>query len=99
MRFCFPFSSMTVEPSLSPLLWETVEELEQRFQGVSWENQIVRGIWRYEGVVFRDNNTRVILDVEDSAENRMFIVAFKEKLKSRFQQLDIWITSHLIDVV
>jgi hypothetical protein len=81
------------------LLWQTVEELEARFHAVSWENQIVRGIWHQEGVVFRDNNTRLILYVEDLPEHRAFFVAFKEKLKARFPQLDIWITSHAIDVV
>ncbi len=81
------------------LLWETVEELEARFHAVSWESRAVHGIWQYEGVIFRDINTRLVLDVEDSSENRAFFVALKEKLKGRFQQLDIWITSYLIDVV
>ena len=81
------------------LLWETVEELEARFHAVSWESQVVRGVWQHEGVVFRDNNTRIILDVEDTPENHEFFVLLKEKLKQRFQQLDIWITSHLIDVI
>jgi hypothetical protein len=81
------------------LLWETVEKLEAQFQAVSWESQIVRGLWQHEGTLFRDNNTRLVLDVEDSAENRAFFVALKEELKGRFEQLDIWITSHLIDVV
>jgi hypothetical protein len=67
------------------LLWETVEELENRFRGVSWETQIVRGIWRHENTVFRDNNTRLVLDVEDCAENRQFFVELKRKLKERFQ--------------
>ncbi len=81
------------------LLLRTVEELEGRFRSVSWETQVVRGIWQHEGVVFRDNNTRLVLDVEDSPENRAFFVALKEILKERFQQVDIWITSHAIDVV
>ena len=81
------------------LLMETVEELEARFHAVSWESQVVRGIWEHEGTVFRDNNTRLVLDVEDTQENRAFFAALKERLKDRFQQLDIWITSHVIDVL
>src|SRR5439155_1552392 len=81
------------------LLWETVEQLEKHFHALSWETQVVRGIWHYEGTAFRDNHTKLVLDVEDSPENRAFFVAFKEKLKERFQQLDIWITSHVIDVI
>ena len=91
------FNDGTIVPE--SLLWETVEELEKRFRGVSWETQIVRGIWRHEGTVFRDNNTRLVLDVEDSPENREFFVQLKRKLKERFRQLDIWITSHAIDVI
>jgi hypothetical protein len=50
------------------LLWQTVEELESRFGAVSWDSQVVRGIWEHEGVLYRDNNTRLVLDVEDSQE-------------------------------
>jgi hypothetical protein len=81
------------------LLWETVEELEARFHAVPWESQVVHGVWKHEGVAFRDNNTRIILDVEDTPENHEFFVLLKGRLKRRFQQLDIWITSHLIDVI
>lgn len=75
------------------LLWETVEELERRFLSISWESQVVRGLWQHGGVVFRDNNTRLVMDVEDTPENRAFFVALKETLKERFQQVNIWITS------
>jgi hypothetical protein len=81
------------------LLWETVERLETRFGAVSWESQVVRGLWKHEGVVFRDNNTRLVMDVPDTLENRAFFVPLKEILKERFQQIDIWITSHVIDVL
>jgi hypothetical protein len=86
-------------PVPGPLLWQTVEELEAHFHGVSWESQIIRGLWQEGGVIYRDNNTRLVLDVEDSSENRAYFVELKARLKARFQQLDIWITSHQIDVV
>ena len=81
------------------LLWQTVEELESRFGAVSWDSQTVRGIWEHEGTVYRDNNTRLVLDVGDSPENRAFFVAFKTALKTRFKQVDIWITSYLVEVI
>jgi hypothetical protein len=81
------------------LLWGTVEELETHFGALSWETQIVRGIWRHEGAVFRDQHTRLVLDVDDSPATQAFFAALKERLKTRFHQLDIWITSHVIDVV
>ena len=86
-------------PVPEPLLLETIEELERRFGAVSWETQVIRGVWQNEGVVFRDNNTRLHLDVGDTPENREFFVGLKERLKARFQQLDIWITCHVVDVI
>jgi hypothetical protein len=73
--------------------------LESRFGAVSWDSQVVRGIWEHEGVVYRDNNTRLVLDVDDSSENRAFFTSLKETLKKRFGQIDIWITSHTVDVI
>ena len=42
---------------------------------------------------------RIAVDVADLSENREFFRQFKERLKVRFQQIDIWMTTHLIDVV
>ncbi len=42
---------------------------------------------------------RVFVDVEDIPENHAFFLQLKEELKIRFQQLDVWITSHPIDVL
>lgn len=87
------------KPVPEALLWQTIEEVEAKFGAVSWETQIIRGVWQHEGILFRDNNTRLSLDVDDTADNRAFFVSLKEKLKRRFEQLDIWITSHPIDIV
>ena len=87
------------QPVPESLLWQTVEEIEARFPAVSWESQVIRGLWQHEGVVFRDNNTRLFLDVPDLIENRDFFVDLKEKLKARFQQLEIWITSYPVDLI
>jgi hypothetical protein len=42
---------------------------------------------------------RVIIDVEDLAEHREFFGDFKERLKIRFRQIEIYMTTHLIDVI
>ena len=86
-------------PVPEALLWETIEELERRFGAVSWETQVIRGVWQHEGVVFRDHNTRLCLDVANTPESRGYFVGLKERLKNRFSQLDIWITSHIVDVI
>jgi hypothetical protein len=58
-----------------------------------WETQRLRGAWESEGHVYEDNLTRFFVDVPDLAEHRAFFSEFKEKLKRRFDQLEIWIAS------
>jgi hypothetical protein len=63
------------------------------------KTQIVRGFWEHEGTVYKDNFTRFFVDVPDLPEHRRFFTEFKERLKDRFDQLDVWITSHPMDVI
>jgi len=37
---------------------------------------------------------RNFVDVPDTTETRPFFQEFKERLKTRFRQIDIWMTSH-----
>jgi hypothetical protein len=87
------------QPVPDELVADTLLELRQRFGAVSSETQIIRGIWEYQGESYRDDLVRVFVDVPDTPENHQFFVEFKETLKSRFRQLDIWMTTHPIDVV
>jgi hypothetical protein len=59
----------------------------------------VRGSWQYQDAVYLDNLTRFFVDVPDLPEHRAFFREFKQKLKGRFDQLEIWITSHPLDVI
>ena len=81
------------------LLGETAIELRQQFGAVSSETQIIRGLWQHEGQSYRDDLVRVFVDVPDTPENRHFFVEYKERLKARFRQLDIWMTTYLIEVL
>ena len=78
---------------------ETILELRQRFGAVSCETQLIRGEWENQREVYRDEVVRLFVDVEDEPQNRDFFLGLKQRLKSRFQQLDIWLTSHPIDVL
>jgi hypothetical protein len=42
---------------------------------------------------------RVFVNVADEAEHRRFFLEFKERLKARFQQIDVWITTYVIEVL
>lgn len=78
---------------------DTLLELEQRFGAVSCETQTIRGQWRHEGQSYRDDLIRVFVDVEDDPESRQYFVEYKERLKARFQQVDIWMTTYLLEVL
>jgi hypothetical protein len=86
-------------PVPEALLVETFEELRAQFGAASWETQTLRGVWEQHGVIYEDNFTRFFVDVPDAAQHREFFTEFKQKLKQRFKQLDIWITSHPVDVI
>lgn len=81
------------------LIGDALVELRQRFSAVSWETQIIHGIWQHQGAEFRDELVRVFVDVADLPENRQFFSDLKEQLKSRFQQHDIWMTTYPVEVI
>jgi hypothetical protein len=87
------------QPVPDDLFATTLLELRAHFGAVSSETQVIRGLWQHEGQVFRDDLVRVFVDVADVPENRQFFLQFKETLKARFQQLDIWMTSYPIEVL
>ena len=86
-------------PVPSRLVTQTLLELRERLGAVSCETQAIRGQWQHQQEAYRDELVRVFADVEDTAENRRFFLELKERLKARFQQIEIWLTSHPIDVL
>ena len=87
------------QPVSRELIAATLLELEERFGAVSCETNIIHGIWRHQGRRFRDDLVRVFVDMENKPEHLEFLRTYKEQLKRRFQQLDIWLTIHPLDVI
>ena len=85
------------QPVPDELIADALLELEGRFGAVSCETQTIRGLWRHEDELFRDDLIRAFVDAPDVPESRQFFLEFKERLKERFDQLEIWITSHALD--
>jgi hypothetical protein len=81
------------------LMADTLLELRHRFGAVSTETQTIRGIWEHQEQVYRDDLVRVFVDAPDVLESREWFGQFKERVKSRFQQLDIWLTTYPIEVL
>jgi hypothetical protein len=86
-------------PIPDDLFAEVLLELRQRFGAVSSETQIIRGMWEQKGQLYRDDTIRIFADVPDISASREFFAQFKERLKSRFEQLEIWITTYPIEVL
>lgn len=81
------------------LLADAAAAIQGRFGGVSWESQVIEGMWRESGREYRDRLTRVFVDAEDTVENRRFFLALKTRLKAQFNQLDLWLTLHPIEIL
>src|SRR5688572_2161625 len=94
-----PTSFNDGRPVPEELLADTLLELRQKFGAVSSETQVIRGFWEQQGQAYRDELVRVFVDVPDISENRQFFQDFKQCLKTRFLQLEIWMTTYPIDVV
>ena len=86
-------------PVPDALLNQTREEIVSRFDGVSILPGTVTGIWVHEGMRYEDTLVRLTVDVEDTAANRQFFVEWKPVLLQRFQQIEIYITSVLVDKI
>lgn len=86
----------TVPPGLHG---EVVIALRQRFGAVSSETQTIKGLWQQGGVEYSDDLVRIFVDAEDTGDNRRFFIDLKERLKERFRQIDIWITSYSIETI
>ena len=81
------------------LIADTLLELEARFGAVSCETQTIRGLWRMDDELFRDELIRAFVDSPDTTESRQFFLDLKVRLKERFGQLDIWLTTYPIEVL
>lgn len=74
-------------------------ELVDKFGADTTDTVHTTGRWVYEGTLYIDKLLRIRLDVEDNEENRRFFGEYKEILKERFNQIDIWITAYTIEVI
>ena len=73
-------------------------EIGDHFGAVSYETQIIQGHWQQAGVEYRDDLARIIVDVPDKKENRVWMKAFKARWKEQLRQLEIWMVSYRIEI-
>ena len=78
---------------------QTRDDLVAKFRGATLEPSVVQGRWRSNGEHFADELMRVVVDVNDTEDNRRFFEQFKLILRERFQQIEIYIVSYPIDII
>jgi hypothetical protein len=81
------------------LIEETREELVAQFGSVTLCPSPVLGVWTHEGRRYEDELMRLVVDVEDVEPHREFFMGFKATLLERFEQIDIYITSHIVEII
>jgi hypothetical protein len=77
---------------------QTAEELSDRFGGITQDTVRITGTWKYGGTRYRDDLLRIRIDTNDPTANA-FLRAHKPIWRERFQQIDIWITAHEIEII
>ena len=78
---------------------QTNLDLLAEFSSTTVDRIIAIGAWKYQGTLFEDQLMRLIIDVQGSHQADDFFREYKEILKVRFDQIDIWISSHEINIL
>ncbi len=81
------------------LLEQTREDLVARFSGLTAAPQTYLGIWVHKGIRYEEEVRRLTVGVDNTAGNRQFFTRFKATLRKRFEQIEIYIASYLVDIV
>ena len=79
-------------------LADAVLEIVNYFGAASYETQKVEGQWRSGGVLYRDNLVKIVVDIPATPQNRQWMKSFKDRWKTRLEQLDLWLVSYPIDI-
>ena len=77
----------------------TQRELLKRFRSLSMESAEISGYWTYQEVTYEDSLRRIVIVDSDDMATEAFFKDYKEVLKERFHQLEIWITVHPIRIL
>ena len=79
-------------------LEEAKRELLKLFGGVTWEKQAWGGLWEDGGVEYEDSLMRVFVDTTDLESDRKRMQQFNERWRKRLDQVQLYMTSRLIEV-
>jgi hypothetical protein len=80
------------------LLAEAVLEIVDHLGAASYETQKVEGHWRHGGVIVRDNLVKIVIETPDSPSNRRWMKQYKDRWRSKLEQLELWMVSYAVEV-
>ena len=76
----------------------TYQELIERFEAYSLKEE-VHGAWIYQGKKYEEKNQVLSVVTLDTKANRQWLRSFKETLKQRFQQIEIFMKIVPVDLI
>jgi len=94
-----PLTHNDGQPVSGELHEQIRESLVQRFKGLTFWPQSVRGMWVYKGARYDEELALVVVDVADTKPNRQFFAKLKATLLRKFEQIEIYIVSYPVDVL
>ena len=50
------------------------------------------------GVIVRDNLVKIVIDTPDSLSNRRWMKQYKDRWRSKLEQLELWMVSYAVEV-
>jgi hypothetical protein len=77
----------------------THRELVEKFGATTVDSTKASGTWLYRGTLYEDVLVRISVDSAEPEKAIAFFRQYKETLKSRFEQIDIWITAHDVELL
>jgi hypothetical protein len=77
---------------------QALKEIVEQFGAASFEPTTIEGYWRHHGTLYTDSLSKIVIDIEDTDDNRHWMREFKARWKAALDQLDLWLVSYEIDV-
>jgi hypothetical protein len=77
---------------------DSLSEVIDNFGAFTFRPDVALGSWTAGGSRYDDRLFLLSVDVEDTAEHRAWIAHLKAHLLQRFEQLEIYVTSYLVEV-
>lgn len=75
-----------------------LKEVIREYGAVSFEPRGIEGHWIHQGIHYTDSLSKIVVDLPETDENRMWMRDFKERWRLELEQIEIWLISFEIEV-